>query len=91
MATRDDLNTYKVAGDAAKVGIAAALVGLAANAFKQAGDNAKKQELRDQIAECDRKINELRSGLLGSWLNSDEIEALERQRAALQAELKKIG
>lgn len=92
---RDTGENYTTAGDIAKIG-AGTLVGIVAlfagvNSTKTAKTTKKvsqKQDIEYQIANCDRRINDLSSGLLGSFLNSDEIEAERKKREALQKKLK---
>lgn len=81
---RDTGEEYSIAGDLFKVG-AAVFTGIAAlNTVQTGRKNSQKQDIQNQIANCDRRINELSSGFLGSWLNSEEIEAEKKKRAELQ-------
>ena len=80
---RDTGEAYSTAGQLFKVG-AAIFTGLTALNMAQTGQkNSQKQDIQNQIAACDRRINDLKSGFLGSWLNSDQIEAEEQKRAEL--------
>ena len=79
------------AGVALAGGIAAALVGGAINAKKREQERQQKIEFcKSQISICNSKIADLRSGILGSVLNSEEIEYYEDQRSKYQEELNRL-
>lgn len=86
MSKRDDMeNNVKVRNGLAAGGLAT----IAALIIKGiAGSNNIRRELEQinaEISDIDRQIDEYKSGLLGSWLNSDEINALKERRRALIA------
>lgn len=81
---------YEDVGSYVKYG-AALLAGLVAlNVGQTTIKSSQKQDIQNQIAACDRRINELRSGFLGNWLNSDQIAAEEKKRAELQNKYENI-
>lgn len=87
---RDTGEDYSIAGSLFKVG-AALFTGMAVLNTAQTGrKNSQKQDIQNQIANCDRRINELSSGFLGSWLNSDQIEAEKKKRTELQKKYNNI-
>lgn len=45
--------------------------------------NRELEQINAEISDIDRQIDEYKSGLLGSWLNSDKIDALKERRRAL--------
>ena len=85
---RDTGENYSTVADLARIG--GALVGFAALvAGVSAGVSAEKKtsqklDIQNQIANCDKRINDLSSGFLGSWVNSDQIKAEKKKRAELQ-------
>lgn len=82
------------AGVALAGGIAAALVGGAINANQKKKEQQKRQQnieyYKSQISICNSKIADLRSGILGSVLNSEEIEYYEALRSKYQEELNRL-
>lgn len=78
----------------AEVGLGAGLllatvVGIG-KAISSSNSDKKRKERKDQlliqINSIDRKINDLQSEFLGSWLNSDEIDRLQNERQELKQE-----
>lgn len=68
------------------IGIAAILGGIIAAGVGIANASSK-QSIKNRISEIDSRINDLESGLLGSWLNGDEIQRLKAERAELYSKL----
>ena len=78
----------------AEIGLGAGLllatvVGIG-KAISSSNSDKKRKERKDQlliqINSIDRKINDLQSEFLGSWLNSDEIDRLQNERQELKQE-----
>lgn len=82
------------AGVALAGGIAAALVGGAINANQKKKEQQQRQQkiedYKSKISICNSKIADLRSGILGSVLNSEEIEYYEALRNKYQEELNRL-
>lgn len=87
---RDTGERYNIVGDILKSAVPTILTGLIGVIGTTVLKNSEKQNIQSQIADCDRRINEYRSGFLGSWLNSDQIETEKNKRAELQSKYKKI-
>lgn len=84
---RDTGEEYSIVVDLLKVG-GAIFTGITALNARQ--KNSRRQNIQNQIVNCDNRISELRSGFLGSWLNSGQIEAEKNKKAELQNQYKKI-
>lgn len=77
------------ANKGAKVGLGAFLAAVAVSTIASGSKTSKKQELAKQIAELDREINDLSTGFLATWRNSDAIEEKKQRRAQLEEEYQK--
>lgn len=90
-------DSAKKQGDAS-VGVGVGILGsLAAVALGKAVSNNKTNKMRDQIqsydraiADYDRQISNLKSGLFGSLINSDRIDDLQNKRNSLMRDRNKL-
>lgn len=81
---RDTGKKYGTAGDLGKLGVLLGTGCAVLNMYQTGRNNSRKLDLQNQISSCDRQIDDLKSGLLGEWLNSAQIATLKKKRAELQ-------
>ena len=86
-----EANTSTGAVAGGLLGLAALLIGSAvSNSNEKKKLKIREAELEDKIREINTTISEYENQFLGSWLNSDTINELKKERAKYQDELKEV-